>query len=198
MADQSDSHKERAYIAASRRHDRGIEARLESARQASKIHKKRTGRALRISEEIVLGDAAYEEEEAPRRRQLSGSPLMQQNIQWQGDPFAAAFSPGSPQTQMFTEKEWRENMVNQAFSQAFPQLDARLSQRWPAQYFAPREHGQAGQFRSPSIASSNLSSQSALSGQFVDAPNSETSSPLLPTGTPFPGHYTQEGVDGPN
>lgn len=36
-----------AYIAASRRSDRGLEARVESARHASEIHKKRTGHGLR-------------------------------------------------------------------------------------------------------------------------------------------------------
>lgn len=44
----------RAYIAASRRFDRGLEARLESARRASEIHKERTGKPLRVTEDDVL------------------------------------------------------------------------------------------------------------------------------------------------
>jgi hypothetical protein len=51
----------RAYIAASRRSDRGLEARMESARRASDIHKKRTGRALRVTEADVVNEEMYEE-----------------------------------------------------------------------------------------------------------------------------------------
>ena len=53
----------RAYIAASRRSDRSLEARIESARRASEIHKKRTGRALRVTEQDVINEEMYEEED---------------------------------------------------------------------------------------------------------------------------------------
>lgn len=53
----------RAYIAASRRSDRSLEARLESARRASEIHKRRTGKALRVTEADVLNEEMYEEED---------------------------------------------------------------------------------------------------------------------------------------
>lgn len=53
----------RAYIAASRRSDRSLEARIESARRASEIHKKRTGRALRVTEQDVVNEEMYEEED---------------------------------------------------------------------------------------------------------------------------------------
>jgi hypothetical protein len=52
-----------AYIAASRRSDRSLEARIESARRASEIHKKRTGRALRVTEQDVVNEEMYEEED---------------------------------------------------------------------------------------------------------------------------------------
>lgn len=52
-----------AYIAASRRSDRSLEARIESARRASEIHKKRTGRGLRVTEQDVVNEEMYEEEE---------------------------------------------------------------------------------------------------------------------------------------
>jgi hypothetical protein len=51
----------RAYIAASRRSDRGLEARMESARRASIIHERRTGRALRVTESDVINEEMYEE-----------------------------------------------------------------------------------------------------------------------------------------
>ncbi|KAB8532547.1 hypothetical protein FH972_025492 [Carpinus fangiana] len=53
----------RAYIAASRRSDRSLEARVESARRASEIHKKRTGRSLRVTEQDVVNEEMYEEED---------------------------------------------------------------------------------------------------------------------------------------
>ncbi|KAF3005597.1 hypothetical protein E8E13_000953 [Curvularia kusanoi] len=55
--------QERAYIAASRRSDRSLEARIESARRASEIHKERTGRALRVTERDVINNEMYEEED---------------------------------------------------------------------------------------------------------------------------------------
>ncbi|KAG5979700.1 hypothetical protein E4U55_004857 [Claviceps digitariae] len=59
-----DENQERAYIAASRRTDRSIEARLQSAHKASELHQKRTGKALRITEQIVFNDETYEEEDS--------------------------------------------------------------------------------------------------------------------------------------
>ena len=53
----------RAYIAASRRSDRSLEARIESARRASEIHKRRTGRSLRVTEQDVINEEMYEEED---------------------------------------------------------------------------------------------------------------------------------------
>ena len=53
----------KAYIAASRRSDRSLEARVESARRASEIHKRRTGRTLRITEQDVINEEMYEEED---------------------------------------------------------------------------------------------------------------------------------------
>jgi len=58
-----EENQERAYVAASRRSDRSLEARIESARRASEIHKKRTGRALRVTEQDVINEEMYEEED---------------------------------------------------------------------------------------------------------------------------------------
>ncbi|GAB7361338.1 hypothetical protein MBLNU230_g1394t1 [Neophaeotheca triangularis] len=58
-----EENQERAYIAASRRSDRSLEARVESARRASEIHKRRTGRSLRVREEDVVNEEMYEEED---------------------------------------------------------------------------------------------------------------------------------------
>ncbi|KAH8687288.1 hypothetical protein BGZ60DRAFT_425201 [Tricladium varicosporioides] len=58
-----EENQERAYIAASRRSDRSLEARVESARRASEIHKRRTGRSLKVTEQDVINEEMYEEED---------------------------------------------------------------------------------------------------------------------------------------
>ncbi|KAK2780802.1 hypothetical protein FQN52_002063 [Onygenales sp. PD_12] len=55
--------RERAFIAASRRGDRTIEARIESATRASEVHYQRTGKYLRITREDVENETMYEEED---------------------------------------------------------------------------------------------------------------------------------------
>ncbi|KAK4218330.1 hypothetical protein QBC37DRAFT_198254 [Rhypophila decipiens] len=73
-----EENQERAYIAASRRADRSLEARVQSARMASEIHKKRTGKGLKITEEIVLREEMYEEEddEFPRHMRAYAGQLQ--------------------------------------------------------------------------------------------------------------------------
>ncbi|KAH8655703.1 hypothetical protein BX600DRAFT_72080 [Xylariales sp. PMI_506] len=67
-----EQNQERAYVAASRRTDRSIEARVQSARMASAIHKKRTGRGFKVSEEVVQNEEMYEEEDdEPSMRYLA-------------------------------------------------------------------------------------------------------------------------------
>ncbi|EDN09020.1 hypothetical protein I7I51_00676 [Histoplasma capsulatum] len=53
--------RERAFIAASRRGDRTMEARFESALRASEVHKERTGKGLRITMEAVEKEEMYDE-----------------------------------------------------------------------------------------------------------------------------------------
>lgn len=60
--------QERAYTAASRRSDRSLEARVESARRASEIHFQRTGRRLRVTQEDVENGDLYEEEDLDAER----------------------------------------------------------------------------------------------------------------------------------
>ncbi|KAM0743541.1 hypothetical protein ACQRIT_001800 [Beauveria bassiana] len=55
--------QERAYVAASRRTDRSLEARYQSALMASEVHKRRTGKALRVTHQIVRDEEMYEEED---------------------------------------------------------------------------------------------------------------------------------------
>ncbi|PNY27586.1 Uncharacterized protein TCAP_02491 [Tolypocladium capitatum] len=133
-----EENQERAYIAASRRADRSIEARVQSARMASTIHKKRTGKALHITEQIVMNEEMYEEEDddLPRSFRLLGSqshagPSDTNPKADDQPPSRAAMSALIART----HDEWRENEINQLFAASFPlaeQQAQQLSQAMPS------------------------------------------------------------------
>ncbi|KAJ5328210.1 hypothetical protein N7452_008600 [Penicillium brevicompactum] len=75
-----EENQERAFIAASRRKDRSLDARLESANRASMLHKKRTGKAFHITKEIVEKEAMYEEVDE-RYQEKRIKMLQAQNMQ---------------------------------------------------------------------------------------------------------------------
>ncbi|PIG90167.1 hypothetical protein AARAC_007169 [Aspergillus arachidicola] len=75
-----EENQERAFIAASRRKDRSLDARLESANRASQLHKQRTGKALLITREIVEKEAMYEEVDDRYKEKLQRM-LEAQNLQ---------------------------------------------------------------------------------------------------------------------
>ena len=97
MTNSANEHQERAYVAASRRSDRSLEARLRSALMASDVHKQRTGRAFRITEEIVAGGEMYEEQDDSelRRRRLGDAAARQRLAK--------------------IEREWRCRRVDEAY-----------------------------------------------------------------------------------
>lgn len=135
-----EENQERAYIAASRRADRSIEARVQSARMASEIHKKRTGKGFKITEDIVLKEEMYEEEDddLPRSyRLLSAS--MQTSSPEMNSRLDAYLSNKMAMSQMLarTNDEWRENEINRLFAASFPNAipssTQQLSQNTPSQ-----------------------------------------------------------------
>ncbi|CAI7576081.1 unnamed protein product [Penicillium bialowiezense] len=75
-----EENQERAFIAASRRKDRSLDARLESANRASMLHKKRTGKAFHITKDIVEKEAMYEEVDE-RYQEKRIKMLQAQNMQ---------------------------------------------------------------------------------------------------------------------
>ncbi|KAL4921589.1 hypothetical protein BDW62DRAFT_197728 [Aspergillus aurantiobrunneus] len=79
-----EENQERAFIAASRRKDRSLDARVESANRASILHKKRTGRALHITREIVAAEAMYEEIDDNYRQKIRRY-MHDQNRRMSGD-----------------------------------------------------------------------------------------------------------------
>ncbi|CVK89341.1 uncharacterized protein FMAN_04373 [Fusarium mangiferae] len=119
-----EENQERAYIAASRRADRSLEARVQSAKMASEIHKKRTGKAFRITEQIVMKEEMYEEEddEFPRSYRI-----LNQNLQTDNPAFNARVDAylinrvALSQMMSATESDWRNNEINMEFAKMFPQ-----------------------------------------------------------------------------
>ncbi|KAF4970294.1 hypothetical protein FZEAL_10079 [Fusarium zealandicum] len=149
-----EENQERAYIAASRRADRSIEARVQSARMASEIHKKRTGKAFRITEEIVMKEEMYEEEddEYPRSYRLLKQSMQTSNAEL-NSRVEAYLSNRVAMSQLLsaTEADWRNNEINQTFAQFFPQADRQaqsLTQRWSTPGF-PMSQAQNGRMSSP-------------------------------------------------
>lgn len=128
-----EQNQERAFIAASRRGDRGIEARLQSARRASEVHELRTGKRLCVSEAIVLKEEMYEEVEEgfPRSYQLRGphrrTKTVEMNSQVGAHPKDSATMAESLSGQ---DQDSHENEVNHEFAQYFPELDQIISRRW--------------------------------------------------------------------
>ncbi|XDG05099.1 hypothetical protein ABKA04_004714 [Annulohypoxylon sp. FPYF3050] len=194
-----EENQERAYIAASRRADRSLEARVQSARQASEIHRRRTGRGLKVSEEIVLKEEMYEEEEddLPRHYKFltahlqTNSPDMNHRVN--------AYI--TTQTAMATMARYQE--VNRLFSESFPSAMTNQQQQLNnSAYMAslmsndgnlPHRLSMSGSSQSsPATRTHSVSSQSIFDG--VDrrgsvtvaspAPNSATTISSPPALTP--------------
>lgn len=135
---------ERALVAASRRDDRSLELRIESAHKASAIHKARTGKGFFVSEAGVINKEMYEEDALLPRftaMGLSAPPGFVVNPNTVRDLLAES------------DRSWRENDVNKMFAQMFPHADEharRFSQHSPLQPYSPSEY-------SPSSMPSSMS-----------------------------------------
>ncbi|KAH7136785.1 hypothetical protein B0J13DRAFT_80976 [Dactylonectria estremocensis] len=131
-----EQNQERAFIAASRRGDRGIEARLQSARRASEVHKLRTGKGLCVSREIVLKEEMYEEMDDgfPRSYQLRGPQQRRSSANADSQAGKDPKSPVAIAEQVSGyDQQSHENEVNREFAQFFPEVDQILSRRWSTQ-----------------------------------------------------------------
>ncbi|KAI0397986.1 hypothetical protein F5Y17DRAFT_257477 [Xylariaceae sp. FL0594] len=176
-----EENQERAYIAASRRADRSIEARVQSARMASEIHKRRTGRALKVSEEIVLKEEMYEEveDDIPRGyRNLTahlqtGSPELNMRI----SALVAARSANSAAASRYHE-------INRLFSEAFPRTHSFPS-LYPSSFVKNMPPSPVVSQPAPSQAvSPPASRQHSISAQPQDSNAESTISSISPTSTP--------------
>ncbi|KAH8657229.1 hypothetical protein BGZ61DRAFT_567809 [Ilyonectria robusta] len=145
-----EQNQERAYIAASRRGDRSIEARLQSARRASEVHKLWTGKALCVSRDIVLKEEIYEEVDDvfPRSYQLRGLHQRQSSV------IADSQEGEDPKSPLTTtelasgdDQQLHETEVNSDFAQCFPEVDQILSRRWSTQSILMVSPPQRGAFQ---------------------------------------------------
>lgn len=119
-----EENQERAYIAASRRADRSIEARVQSARMASEIHKKRTGKGFKISEEIVMKEEMYEEEDDDLPRHYRALAAHLQTSSPDMNSRLSAYLTG----QVAMASMARQKEVDKLFAESFPNA-ARMGQQ---------------------------------------------------------------------
>ncbi|KAI5919371.1 hypothetical protein F4810DRAFT_703634 [Camillea tinctor] len=128
-----EENQERAYIAASRRADRSLEARVQSAKMASEIHRRRTGRGLKVNEEIVLKEEMYEEEEdeIPRHYKYLTAHLQTESSEMNHRVNAFVTTQAAMATMA------RYNEVNRLFSESFPSAMAYGQQLNNSMYMAP-------------------------------------------------------------
>jgi len=176
-----EENQERAYIAASRRADRSIEARVQSARMASEIHKRRTGRAFKVSEEIVLKEEMYEEveDDMPRAyRNLTahlqtGSPELNMRV----NAFVAARTATSAAASRYHE-------INRLFSEAFPRTN-NFSSPYASSFLKDMPSSPAiSQQPSSQPASSPASRHHSISTQSQYSTVDTATSNISPTATP--------------
>lgn len=106
---------------------------MQSARMASEIHRRRTGRGLKVTEEIVIKEEMYEEEEDDLPRQFrhltrhlqTNSPTMNHRV--------SAYIT----TQAAMASMARYNEVNRLFNESFPSAAAYQQQLNQSIYMAP-------------------------------------------------------------
>ncbi|KAI1127001.1 hypothetical protein F5Y10DRAFT_202001 [Nemania abortiva] len=156
-----EENQERAYIAASRRADRSLEARVQSAKMASDIHRKRTGRGLKVSEEIVLKEEMYEEmeDDMPRSYKYLAAHLQTDSPELNHRVSAYIAS----QTAMATIAKYNE--INKMFSEAFPRAASFSHQTQNSLYMSPLMNKRHSSPAIPASAVSPTSRHHSISTQ---------------------------------
>ena len=181
-----EANQERAYVAASRRADRSLEARVQSARAASEIHKRRTGKGFKITEEIVLKEEMYEEEEDETPRPFR---LLAAHLQTKSPYFNQRINAFlTNRVAMATLNHQRE--VERMFAQQFPnaqQVSQRLHQSIYYQSMQLRDpRDQQSDHTSPGTPIPPTYPVQAAPGDFGDRPSSEARVSLPPPPTEDP------------
>ena len=98
---------------------------------ASDIHKKRTGKSFRITEDIVVKEEMYEEEDddLPRSYKLLG-PHMQTSSHEMNSKIDAYLSNKMAMAAYLAKSadDWRSNEINQLFAKSFPNAGLQAQQ----------------------------------------------------------------------
>jgi hypothetical protein len=134
--------------------DRSLEARIESARQASIIHQERTGKAFVITESIVRNEEMYEEDDGDLPRFAALGLHGNQGI-FTG-PGQQHHGAKASELLESSDKLWRQNEVNRLFSEMFPYADEharRLSQQRSPSLPTPLPMPNSPTIQSPSVQS---------------------------------------------
>ena len=177
-----EENQERAYIAASRRSDRSLEARLESARRASEIHKKRTGRALRVTEQDVINEEMYEEEDddLPAQYRRFAAHLQNQSL-WLDHKYESYMIANTAMRQAMLQQAMRSQQAHQQHQSATPFFAYNYAQPSAS---APYQQTQVPQ-------SPNMFQQFAFPAQIRQYPHQRSSSVATPQQSGYPSSMLQ-------
>jgi hypothetical protein len=137
-----------AYIAASRRSDRSLEARVESARRASEIHKRRTGRSLRVTEQDVINEEMYEEEDDDLPMQYRRLTAHLQTGSVDFNRRLAAYL-----TNQVAMRSAMDQMINNSYAQQYPNAPHFAHNNGQSTFSPPMSGGGMQQSPSNSIRS---------------------------------------------
>ena len=182
----------RAYIAASRRSDRSLEARVESARRASEIHKRRTGRSLRVTEQDVINEEMYEEEDddLPLQYRRLTAHLQTNSVDF--NRRLAAYL-----TNQVAMRSAMEQMVNNSYNQSqYPNHPQYAGNPQQALYNSPIMHqnvaqSPTGAYRSAPYPSPHQAGFRQTHGRAysVATPNDVAGNTVTSQGTSTPSNY---------
>lgn len=182
-----EENQERAYIAASRRVDRSIEARVQSAKMASEIHKKRTGKGFKISEEIVMKEEMYEEEDDDLPRHYRGLAAHLQTSSADMNNRLTAYITN----QVAMASLARQQEINRMFAEQFPnasQISQQLSQ---SAYFQPLQTNQGNSMPLPLQDMPQTTPPHSFS---LDRSHPIHQTSPRPSGGPTGGHHRQSPI----
>jgi hypothetical protein len=183
-----------------------LEARVESARRASEIHKRRTGRSLRVTEQDVINEEMYGEEEddlPSQYRQLTAhlqttSTAFNQRlaayltgqvgVRSAIDQYLSnSYAQGFPNGQRFLQNQqpmYPNPALNQQFQQQMMQASPNSMYRqapYPMPNMQQRMHA-----RSASIANPQMTSNKTQSPVAADEEKRRQSIATVPTSTTSP------------
>ena len=167
-----------------------MEARVESARRASEIHKRRTGRSLRVTEQDVINEEMYEEEEDDLPSQYRRLTAHLQTNSTAFNQRLAAYLTGQIGVRSAVDQ-----YLSNSYAQQFPNVqqfqpnqpmyqNPGMAQQFHQQMMQ-QSHSPASMYRQAPYPIPNLHQQQAIHGRSASIANPQmsshkTQSPVLP------------------